>query len=297
MNIYSFRHSTLILFESNPCRTGNHPRDSLKLINTIGLYHTIFTDPNRHDMPKPDISNWGAAYECLHTLSEDTAQGSIYNVLVGSREEGYYSWVLAALAPWEQLPDEQPQKSGKPPTPLATSASREGIKAPNKLSDVISAAHRNRPTILELKSLVDGKDERMAERDRFGMAIRNWDARGGHWKLQVLFSILVDVMNQNTQGSVGAEIRSRRDVNGEKVIREWERFLDHLKTLDVMDAPAIKRIIDGHQLAKALSVKPGKWMAAALDIVMAWQLRNPDKTDPAGAVEEVQVKREEMGIK
>lgn len=63
-----------------------------------------------------------------------------------------------------------------------------------------------------------------------------------------------------------------------------------------MDAPSMKRIIDGTQLAKALNVKPGKWMTGALEICVAWQLRHPDVTDPSGAVEEVNKKRKELGI-
>lgn len=40
-------------------------------------------------------------------------------------------------------------------------------------------------------------------------------------------------------------------------------------------------------LAKALSAKPGPWMKDALDVVMAWQLRNPDTATVEGAIEEV----------
>ena len=39
-------------------------------------------------------------------------------------------------------------------------------------------------------------------------------------------------------------------------------------------------------------MRPGPWMKDALDVVMAWQLRNPDITDPAGAVEEVRIQRQ-----
>ncbi len=66
--------------------------------------------------------------------------------------------------------------------------------------------------------------------------------------------------------------------------------------MEVLDAPSWKRPIDGTQLAKALDVKPGKWMAAALDVCMAWQFRNPHATDPAGAVEEVKRRADVLGI-
>lgn len=211
--------------------------------------------------------------------------GSIYDVLVRSEEAGYFAWCLAAIVPWEPLPDEEPKKKGsKPPPPLPTLASREGIRAPNKLTDVITAAHRHRSSILELKNAVCEKAPYVNERDRFGMAIRGWDFRGGHWRLQVLYALLFEVMERTPQTS------------RETILSEWQQFLDHLEDLEVMDAPAIKRLLDGTQLAKALGVKPGKWMTKALDVVMEWQLRHIGETDPAGAIEEVRSRKQELDI-
>ncbi|KAI1818446.1 hypothetical protein GGS20DRAFT_581554 [Poronia punctata] len=271
---------------------GNHPRRALQYIHDLHLYHTIFTDPTRPDMPRPDISRWRCAYECLDYLSGNPTPGSIYNVLVRKDEASYYAWTLSALAPWEYVDDPMHPgnaKHGKPTPPLPTVAAREGIKAPNKLSDLITAAHNNRAEILGLKDAVVRKEAHIAERDRVGMAIRRWDARGGSWKLQVLFSLLVEAMKRWSTEATG----SADNVN---FLREWQMFLDHLQELDLMAAPELKKIIDGRQLAKALNVNPGKWMAKALDICVEWQLRNPDATDPAGAVEEVQKRREELGI-
>lgn len=83
----------------------------------------------------------------------------------------------------------------------------------------------------------------------------------------------------------------------EELLASWVAFLDHLAKLDVYDAPSLKRLLDGRQLAQALGTKPGKWTGQALDICVAWQLRNPGETDPAGAIEEVRKRREELGIR
>ena len=83
----------------------------------------------------------------------------------------------------------------------------------------------------------------------------------------------------------------------EELIASWVAFLDHLTKLDVCDAPSLKRLLDGRQLAKALGTKPGKWTGQALDICVAWQLRHPSETDPAGAIEEVRKRRDELGIR
>lgn len=243
-------------------------------------------------MPRPDISNWAAAYEALDVLAARKTPGSIYHILVRSDEAVYFAWQLAAVAPYEQLPDEAPKKPGKPPIPWATQANRGGLMSPNKLTDVITAAHRHRPAILELKNAVRDKAPHVNERERFGMAIREWDVKGGHWKLQVLYALLVEVMERTGSRPAGNEPETTR----EDVFLEWQAFLDHLEALDVMDAPAVKRLIDGTQLAKALGVKPGKWMTAALDVVMRWQLQHPGVTDLVGAVEEVKARRQELGI-
>lgn len=76
----------------------------------------------------------------------------------------------------------------------------------------------------------------------------------------------------------------------------WEHFLDHLRHLDIMDAPSVKRLVDGKQLAQALGVPPGVWMTRALEECMAWQLRNPHETNPSGAIEEVRRRKLEFGI-
>jgi len=55
-----------------------------------------------------------------------------------------------------------------------------------------------------------------------------------------------------------------------------------------------KPLLKGTDLAKALGTKPGPWMKDALDVVMAWQLRNPDSTDAAAAIEAVKASRDEQ---
>jgi tRNA nucleotidyltransferase (CCA-adding enzyme) len=69
--------------------------------------------------------------------------------------------------------------------------------------------------------------------------------------------------------------------------RKYTAFTIHLRDLDILDTYSLKPLLDGKTLAKALSTPPGPWMKDALDVVMAWQLRNPDVKDPADAIEEV----------
>lgn len=69
--------------------------------------------------------------------------------------------------------------------------------------------------------------------------------------------------------------------------RKYTTFTTHLRDLDILDANTLKPLLDGKQLAKALATPPGPWMKDALEVVMAWQLRNPHVKDPKEAIEEV----------
>lgn len=63
--------------------------------------------------------------------------------------------------------------------------------------------------------------------------------------------------------------------------------MSDIRNFGLSDAFNIRPLVDGKTLSAALSTKPGPWMTQALDIIMAWQLRNPDIIDPAAAIEEV----------
>ncbi|KAH7035686.1 tRNA nucleotidyltransferase [Microdochium trichocladiopsis] len=297
---------------------GKHPREALEYIERLALYHAIFTDLTSPtttaaaaaaDSSKPDISKWSVAYNLFAKLAARKTPGSVYDVLVRHDEAAYYAWTLTALVPWEPLSaasSARPHKGpGKVPPPPVTLAAREGIKTPTRFCDLVTAAHNNRAEILALKQdVVMRREPRVGERDTFGMAIRRWDARGGHWRLQVLYALLVEAMEvlpattATTATSTGKDGKQEGEEkeDEEAFLAQWQRFLDHLHDLDVLEAPSLKRLIDGTQLAKALGVKPGKWMTAALDVCVAWQLRHPDATDPQGAVDEVEGKRAELGV-
>jgi hypothetical protein len=184
-------------------------------------------------------------YSFLDRLEAQRTPGSIHDTLIKTDEARHFAWNLAAIVPWEQIPDPKPTKPGKPPLPFVTVAAREGIKAPNRLSDLITAAHKHRSEIVRLRDIVNNKESAMHERDRFGMAIREWDTRGGNWRLQVLYAILFDVLQRAQKGAAsskhseaipgGGEFVLKEDADYTEVLRKWQEFLDHLQHLDVLD--------------------------------------------------------------
>ena len=77
--------------------------------------------------------------------------------------------------------------------------------------------------------------------------------------------------------------------------RRYTVFLEHIRDLGLLDAYSLKPLMDGKALAKALNTAPGPWMKDALDVVMAYQLRHPEKANAEDAIAEVQVSRQGNG--
>ncbi|QUC16190.1 uncharacterized protein UV8b_00431 [Ustilaginoidea virens] len=268
---------------------GDHPFLALKLIDDLGLYHSVFTDPTAECTVRPDLSRWHVAYSCLRDLQTTDCPGSIGRLLIPSDDSGYVAWNLAALSPWMVMasPPSGNRKSALPP---ASMAAREGLKAPNKLTDTITASHMHRKEIMELKRMACGKEAMTGSRHVLGMAIRKWDSHGGFWTLQVLNALLVEAMETMSIWP-GAGDRAR-----DAFIRGWQRFLDQIVGMDLYDAPFLKRLLDGRSLAKAIGAQPGRWTGKALDVCLEWQFRNPTEKDPSGAIAEVRRRWEELGI-
>ncbi|KAF4442150.1 CCA tRNA nucleotidyltransferase mitochondrial [Fusarium acutatum] len=270
---------------------GDHPFEALQLIHELQLFHAIFTDPTQENLPVPDISRWAVAYTCLDELLKDRDSTSIACRLITSTDATYSAWNLAALSPWMTVEEPPNPRRKANALPLVAIVSREGFKAPNRLSSIVAASHRNRDEILKLKRAVCNGESYIQERDRFGMAIRKWDTPAGTWRLQVLNALLVEALETLTVW------RQEESAEQSNFLAGWKSFLDHLAKLDVYEVTTLEKLLDGGKLAKALGgIKPGKWTGPALDVCVAWQLRNPGETDPTGAIEEVQRRKEELGI-
>jgi tRNA nucleotidyltransferase (CCA-adding enzyme) len=124
-------------------------------------------------------------------LKSNESPGSIYKILVRTEDAAELSWMFAALCPWAGVVTPTSSKpGGKAPLPFATIVAREGIKASNRICDAVTAAFKHREEISSFKRAVVNKEPWTRERDKLGMAIRRWDATGGHWKVQVVLAIL-----------------------------------------------------------------------------------------------------------
>ena len=281
---------------------GEHPKDSLELFDRLGIYSAIFTDPTVKDSPALDTKKWHVAYSCLDILQRNETPGSIYHSLVRSDDARYIAWLLAALTPWTAIPLPVVKPGAKLLPPLGVNSARVGLRAETKVCNVLTGAFRHLEEITALKDAVKNREGYISQRDVLGMKIRNWEAMGGQWRLQALFALLVEAMNTRDESSkwqyplMTIEC-AHTYADLEPLFGEWQGFIEHLESMQLMDAHSIKSIIDGKQLCKELGgLKPGIWTGEALKVCMEWQLRNPEAEDYAEAVEEVKRRAIELKI-
>ncbi|KAF1846796.1 tRNA nucleotidyltransferas-like protein [Cucurbitaria berberidis CBS 394.84] len=264
---------------------GPRPRMALELIDRFGLYRTVFTDPSRELLAEPETAYFQPAYDFVESVVEKNGEipETVPVTLLRTGDEQYLAWVCATVIPWADAPTVPHPKSAQRPLFPAYLVAREGFKAPNKVCDVVAASLTNSE---EIRSLIAqcAKGLRRPEtinpandstaRDTLGMAIRRW---GSTWRTQVFFNLVYEIV-------LGR-------VRKEELLRSYAAFLTHLTKLNILDVDTFRPLLKGTDLAKALNTKPGPWMKDALDIVMAWQLRNPNATDPSDAIEAVKVSR------
>jgi len=264
---------------------GPRPRMALELIDQFGLYRTVFTDPTR-ELSEPDTAYFKPAYNFVETIIEKNADvpAAIPDTLLRNEDERYLAWVCATMMPWMDAPTIPHQKPLQRPYFAAYLVAREGFKAPNKICDVIASALSNSEEIrnvvarcakgLRRPDTINPTEDATA-RDTLGMAIRRW---GSSWRTQVFMNLVYEIV-------LGR-------VSKDEILRSYASFLARVTELKILDVDTFRPLLKGTDLAKALGTKPGPWMKDALDVVMAWQLRNPDTTDPTAAIEAVKASKD-----
>lgn len=278
--------------------TGPDPRCALGLIDNLGLYQTIFTDPTRSDHSSPDQSTWVAAFGTLDEILKSqgsttkTAQTSqtISRLLVRDEFDCFLAWTLVCFVPWaELLPPTQSKASSKKLASHAGLAAREGIKADNKICKIVDDAVTHRHEVLFLKGSMLNSEPLLSSRKRKGVAvgrevhglsIRAW---GVHWRTIVMFALLWEVSKATSEEDRGI------------LLAQYATWVEHLQALDLLDVDKLKPLVDGNQISQAFGgVKKGPWMKKAMDIAMEWQLRNPEATDPMVGLQEVIDRKREL---
>ncbi|MDI1486319.1 MAG: CCA tRNA nucleotidyltransferase, mitochondrial [Ramalina farinacea] len=279
---------------------GPDPRCALGLIDDLGLYQTIFTDPTVSVPSSPDQSTWAVAFGTLHGIlrsPDSTAQTAktlqtINKLLVRDESDCFLAWTLVCFVPWaELLPQTLSKASSKKSASYAGLAAREGIKADNKICKIVDDAVTYRHEVLSLRDSMLNSEPLLSSRKRkaaavgrevHGMAIRAW---GVHWRTIVMFSLLWEVSKATSEEHRGI------------LLAQYATWVEHLQALGLLDVDKLKQLVDGNQISQAFGgVKKGPWMKKAMDIAMEWQLRSPEATDPKLGLQEVVDRKKELGF-
>ncbi|PGH23721.1 hypothetical protein AJ80_02149 [Polytolypa hystricis UAMH7299] len=256
---------------------GPDPLTALKIIDRRGLFDTIFA--NHQDDAKVDTSSWSLAYNAVNVLldplyesSDFHSRNTLRRILIRDKNEQYYSWLLAALSPWITVPPALPTKKAKDVAPRVASVARESLRADNKTLAILKAASNHREMIWKFKnaytnSEIEGTLPEI--RQKIGLFIRTMSHE---WRLCVVSALLVEIMQ-------GAKL--------EQVFEEYEKFVLYIEKQGLADANLLRPLANGRELGAALGVKAGPWMMRALEMVIEWQLKNPDISDTDMAIAEV----------
>lgn len=171
---------------------GPDPCKALSLIDELDLYRTVFMDPSRPDLFKADTTSWRETFGLWNTMlaAEAEPAATITSTLITNKDDLFLSWFLVSMVPWADAPAVEPLKTGKIPPPLATQMALAAFKAPNQVTNVLTAAVNHLSEIREMK------DSKETKRDVLGMAVRKW---GATWRLQVLFAMFYEVFADPTR--------------------------------------------------------------------------------------------------
>ncbi|KAL6719104.1 CCA tRNA nucleotidyltransferase, mitochondrial [Lecanora helva] len=217
---------------------------------------------------------------------------AISRILLRNAEETYWAWTLVCFVPWaREQPEPAETFSAKRPPSLASIAAREGIKADNKITKLVNDAVSCLAEIVAIKDLASNgrqptsapSETKSATLDRVtqGLAIRSW---GANWRSSIMYAILTQLADHD------------RAADRQSTLDDYAAWLLDLESSNLLEVDQLKPIVHGDELKKALKMGTGPWIKKALNMTIEWQLRNPDQTESADAISEVEKRKVELHI-
>lgn len=118
----------------------------------------------------------------------------VRKTLIGDALDAYYSWIIAAFAPWATVSVREPKGKEKPPPPRVAEVAKDSLRADNRTTSILTDAANSATQIIETKGSIlagsiAGTDAEV--RQQVGLRIREWRKE---WKLCVVMAILLEVM-------------------------------------------------------------------------------------------------------
>jgi hypothetical protein len=220
-----------VFYDALPCAEDERP--------SWVLWHTEWYGP-RH-------AEWARVFETVALLLSG-GPNTLRNILL-QPEKMEDIWMLTAFVPMDigQLDD---------------LAERE-VKFPGFVSQAMRNYHRIQHYMREVTA--DGSFTGKLPRGTLGLLIRTC---GRAWRLQVLFAILKDDVDQLRYG-----------IEKMSWLKQWSRFVEYISEEKLEDAPFVKPILNGHDILALYDLeKGGPFMQQALDDLLVWQFTHENAT-------------------
>lgn len=264
--------------------TGRNPPFAFQLIHEMNLYSTVFLEPGSDQLrdavadvlPKqestcPWPSAFPRAFGSFTSLQEDS---TVLGKELAQSDEKEHLWLMVAYAPVAGVRRTKREQAVK--------AMTEALKATNKASKLLSDSLKNMDDIVSKVDTVAGGSAANLPRSAIGMAIRSW---GPTWKLQVLYSLLAEVVYQGSSDEIFAS-----------QVERYSKFMDYVVQQRLLQAHQIKPVIDGYDLLQLFELKrSGAFMKTALEGIVRWQFDHENSTKDE-AVEWIRTQKENFGI-
>ena len=235
---------------------GPDPLGGLMQIHQLGLYKTVFADPDAVSVQVIEAEFPVA----VRTLQRVLDECSSICLVLKPKTDLAIAWTLATYVPYKD--DEE----------AAVAAAKAGIKATNLVSKTLSEAikYRKNLRLLSHRALTD-----QATRAEVGVALKDC---GKSWRFHVLYSLLCDATEEKFLG----------------VVERYTNFVRFIKEQELEGAAELKPIINGNDIKNALEIaKAGSWLKQALDVVTEWQFAHPKGTAEE-AKEMIKQKKEQL---
>lgn len=289
----------------------------------------IFAEPDKSPLAPNHLKTWSSTYRALraiiHSDPEDVfhhrLKSLLFNEDVRPKPAPYRAWLLCAIVPWTDertaLPDGviKSDTSGKRLSQAAM-AVKHGLKgAGTELVDMAENAATHSHDIsrraAEMRDTAPVKDtgtvpflqkSELDYRVEMGKAIRRW---GPGWRESALYALLMDIAKSSTteegKGLVSVALNMiLMNAGMTSVLQAYLRWLERLKSLGLFDVASLKPIVNGKKMQEELGCsRAGPWLKVALDMVIDWQLANPnangaDETSKTKAIAHVLSRKGEL---
>lgn len=268
-----------------------NPSLAFRLIYEAGLYSTVFLGPldtaelrqalmlpNR-DPEDPWPTTWPNAFWVLDTLLDNTTTvgKTLGKMLVQCEERSEDLWTIAAYAPIARF------RHMNWKLEQAVKDATESIQATSRMSKLVEDSITHMHDIQATIDLTAAPNSSATPRSIIGMAIRSW---GTTWKLQVLYSLLAEVVYE--QSALESFFAAH--------LERYSTFMNLVFQQNLQDAPTIKPILNGNDITEVFNLKStGPFMKATLDGLIKWQFdhEGSSKDEAKGWL---RTQREDLGI-